>query len=91
MERGLTADFSLIKCRAADIKGNLVYNKTARNFSPLMATAGRVTIVQTDRIVPLGSIDPECVVTPGIFVNRLVEVREPAQESELVAQGVSYP
>ena len=91
MERGLVADFSLIKCRAADIHGNLVYNKTARNFAPIMATAGRVTIAQAEKIVALGEIDPECVVTPGIFVNRIVEVREPLQESELVAQGVSYP
>jgi len=91
MELGLVADFSLIKCRAADIHGNLVYNKTARNFAPLMATAGRVTIAQAERIVALGKIDPECVVTPGIFVNRIIEVREPLQESELVAQGASYP
>jgi len=91
MERGLVADFSLIKCRAADIHGNLVYNKTARNFAPLMATAGKVTIVQAGEIVPLGAIDPECVVTPGIFVNRVVAVSEPAQESDLVARGVSYP
>jgi len=91
MERGLTADFSLVKCRAADIHGNLVYNKTARNFSPLMATAGAVTIAQASEIVPLGGIDPECVVTPGIFVNRVIEVREPALESDLVARGVSYP
>ena len=91
MERGLVAAFSLIKCRAADIHGNLVYNKTARNFAPLMATAGKVTIAQTDRLVPLGGIDPECVVTPGIFVHRVVEVGAPAQESELVARGVSYP
>ena len=91
MERGLVADFSLVKCRAADIHGNLVYNKTARNFAPLMATAGKVTIVQADEVVPLGEIDPECVVTPGIFVNRVVAVDEPAQESDLVARGVSYP
>jgi len=91
LERGLTADFSLIKCRAADIHGNLVFNKTARNFSPLMATAASVTIAQTSEIVPLGEIDPECVVTPGIFVNRVIEVVEPALESDLVARGVSYP
>jgi 3-oxoadipate CoA-transferase alpha subunit len=91
LERGLVADFSLIKGRAADIHGNVVYNKTARNFSPLMATAGKVTIVQANKLVPLGDIDPECVVTPGIFVSRVVEVAEPAQESTLVAEGVSYP
>ena len=91
LERGLVANFSLVKGRAADIHGNVVYNKTARNFSPLMATAAKVTIVQANKLVPLGDIDPECVVTPGIFVNRVVEVAEPAQESTLVAEGISYP
>ena len=91
MEYGLTADFSLIKCRAADDHGNLVFNKTARNFSPIMATAAETTIVQADRMVAVGDLDPECIVTPGIFVDRVVEVLDPAQESELVARGVSYP
>ena len=91
MERGLVADFSLIKGHAADIHGNVVYNKTARNFSPPMATAGKVTIVQANKLVSLGDIDPECVITPGIFVNRVVEVTNPAQESVLVAEGATYP
>jgi 3-oxoadipate CoA-transferase alpha subunit len=91
LEYGLTADFALIKCRTADSHGNLLFNKTARNFAPVMATAADITIVQADEIVETGSIDPECVVTPGIFVNRVVEVAEPAQESDLVARGVSYP
>jgi 3-oxoadipate CoA-transferase alpha subunit len=56
-----------------------------------MATAGKVTIVQAGEILPLGGIDPECVVTPGIFIHGVVEVREPQQESALVAKGVSYP
>ena len=79
------------QCRAADAHGNLVFNKTARNFSPIMATAGEVTIVQADEQVAVGALDPECIVTPGIFVDRVVEVRDPAQESDLVARGVSYP
>lgn len=91
MERGLKADFSLIKCRVADTYGNLVFNKTARNFAPPMAMAGAVTIVQTARVVAPGEIDPEMVVTPGIFVNRVVRVADPAHESELVAAGVTYP
>ena len=91
LEHGLTADFALIKAKTADPHGNLLFNKTARNFSPLMAMAATVTIVQADNVVPIGEIDPECVVTPGIFVHRVVEVREPAQESDLVARGVSYP
>jgi 3-oxoadipate CoA-transferase alpha subunit len=91
MERGLRADFALIKCREADQQGNLVYNKTARNFSPVMATAATTTIVQADRIVAVGHLDPEVIVTPGIFVQRVVEVPEPLLESDLVARGVSYP
>ena len=91
MVYGLTSDFSLIKAKAADPQGNLLFNKTARNFSPLMAMAGRVTVAQADGLVPIGGIDPECVVTPGIFVSRVVEVADPAQESDLVARGVSYP
>jgi 3-oxoadipate CoA-transferase alpha subunit len=91
LEYGLTADFALIKGRVADIHGNVIYNKTARNFSPLMAMAGNVTVVQASHVAPLGTIDPETIITPGIFVNRVIEVPEPAVESELVAAGVSYP
>jgi 3-oxoadipate CoA-transferase alpha subunit len=91
LEHGLTADFALIKCRVADHHGNLIYNKTARNFSPIMATAATTTIVQTQELVATGTLDPECVVTPGIFVHRIVPVADPAHESQLVAQGASYP
>ncbi|MCL1598719.1 MAG: 3-oxoacid CoA-transferase subunit A [Actinomycetia bacterium] len=91
LEHGLTADFALIKCRAADRYGNLVYNKTARNFSPIMATAADTTIVQANKIVEPGGIDPESVVTPGIFVDTIVVIPHPAHESELVASGLSYP
>jgi 3-oxoadipate CoA-transferase alpha subunit len=91
MEYGLTADFALIKCRQADRLGNLVYNKTARNFAPIMAMAARTTIVQAGAVVPVGAIDPECVVTPGIFVNTVVEITEPQHESLLVAEGRAYP
>lgn len=91
MEYGLKADFALIKCRKADHYGNLVYNMTARNFSPVMATAAKVTIVQAGEFVEAGELDPEVIVTPGIFVNRLVEVTNPQHESELVAAQRSYP
>jgi 3-oxoadipate CoA-transferase alpha subunit len=91
LEHGLTADFALIKCRVADHHGNLIYNKTARNFSPIMATAAATTIVQTQELVATGTLDPECVVTPGIFVHRIVTIADPAHESQLVAQGASYP
>ena len=91
LERGLTADFALIKCRVADTHGNLLYNMTARNFGPIMAMAARTTIVQTKELVRPGEIDPECVVTPGIFVDRVVHVADPAYESVLVASGAHYP
>ena len=71
-ETALHADFALIKARAADRWGNLVYRKAARNFGPAMAMAARCPIVQVDEIVPLGALDPEVVVTPGIFVKRVV-------------------
>lgn len=91
LEYGLKADFALLKCKRADRHGNLIYNRTARNFSPLMAMAGATTIVQTMDLVEPGGLDPEVIVTPGIFVNRVVVVKEPAHESNLVARGVTYP
>lgn len=91
MEYGLKADFALIKCKQADRYGNLIYNKTARNFAPIMAMAAETTVVQTDSLVKAGEIDPEIVVTPGIFVDRIVTVANPAQESKLVAEGRIYP
>jgi 3-oxoadipate CoA-transferase alpha subunit len=91
MERWLKADFALIKCEVADQVGNLTYNKTARNFSPLMCMAASTTIVQARRLVARGEIDPEHVVTPGIFVDRVVEVPQPVHEDILIAEGRSYP
>jgi len=91
LESAITADFALIKCLRADRFGNLVYNKTARNFSPVMAAAARTTIVQTEQYVPVGKIDPEAVVTPALYVNRIVKIEESLQESSLVAKGVRYP
>lgn len=75
MEESVTADFSLIKGKMADRWGNIVYDKTGRNFGPVMAMAGRVTVVQVEQVVELGGIDPEHVVTPGIFVNRVIQIR----------------
>lgn len=91
LEYGLTADFALVKAERGDRFGNLVYNKTARNFGPIMCMAARTTIVQVRHFVPAGEIDPEAIVTPGIFVDRVVHVPNPAQESKLVAEGVRYP
>jgi 3-oxoadipate CoA-transferase, alpha subunit len=91
LEFGLRADFALVKAARADRYGNLVYNKTARNFGPLMCTAAAVSIVQVKEIVDAGELDPEAIVTPGVYVKRLVVVPEPAHESRLVKQGVVYP
>ncbi|MBE0661129.1 MAG: 3-oxoacid CoA-transferase subunit A [Bacteroidales bacterium] len=91
MEYGIRADFSLVKCKTADRYGNLLYNKTARNFGPIMCTAANTTIVQAKQIADLGAIDPEIVITPGIFVQRVVHITSPADESTLVAEERRYP
>jgi 3-oxoacid CoA-transferase subunit A len=76
MERALPADFALIRARKADRFGNLRFFRTARNFSPVMATAARTTVVEADELVDVGAIDPDDVHLPGIYVHRLIEVRE---------------
>ncbi len=76
LEYPIHADVALISGLAADRLGNVVYRRTARNFGPIMATAARTTVVQVDEIVEVGALDPEAVVTPGIFVNRVVAVGE---------------
>ena len=73
MERGLTADLSIVKAWKADAEGNLVYRKTARNFNPMMATAGKATIVEVEEIVTVGSLDKDNIHTPGIYVDRLIK------------------
>lgn len=69
LERGLTAELSLVKAWKGDALGNLVYRKTARNFNPMMATAGKITIAEVEEMVPVGSLDPDNVHTPGIYVH----------------------
>ncbi|MDA9770307.1 3-oxoacid CoA-transferase subunit A [Emcibacteraceae bacterium] len=91
LEYGLTADFALIKSLKADRYGNLIYNKTARNFAPVMAMAAETTIVQTKEFVEAGELDPEVVVTPGIFVDQIITVADPLLESKLVAAEEVYP
>jgi 3-oxoadipate CoA-transferase alpha subunit len=76
LEYPIPADFALVSALRADRLGNLTYRKTARNFGPVMAAAARTTIVQVDEVVPLGALDPEIVVTPGIFVDRVIAVGE---------------
>ena len=73
MERGLTADLAIVKAWKADAEGNLVYRKTARNFNPMMATAGKATVVEVEEIVAIGALDKDAIHTPGIYVDRLIE------------------
>lgn len=91
MEFGIKADFALVKCKTADRYGNLLFNKTARNFGPVMCMAAKSAIVQASEIVEIGSIDPEIVVTPGIFVKKVVEITNPVSENQLIRENRRYP
>jgi len=91
LELPLRADFALVKAESADRWGNLTYRLAARNFGPIMCMAADVTIVQVRRFVDLGAIDPETVVTPGIFVDRVVEVPNPMSERAAIERGETYP
>jgi 3-oxoacid CoA-transferase subunit A len=73
LETGLTADLALIKAWKGDREGNLVYRKTARNFNPVMATAGRITVAEVEQLVEVGTLDPDHIHTPGIFVQRILQ------------------
>ena len=87
METGLVADLAIIKAWKADERGNLIFRKTARNFNPMMATAGKVTLVEVEEIVPVGSIDPDHIHTPGVYVDRLIQtVSEKRIEQRTVRQ-----
>src|SRR3569833_1290952 len=74
MERGIVADLSIVHAWMGDQEGNLVYRKTARNFNPMMATAGKMTIAQDEHLVRPGEIDPDHIITPGVFVKRMIHV-----------------
>jgi len=76
LETAITADFAFVKAHRGDALGNLVYRRTTRNFNPMMATAGRVTIAEVEHLVPPGDIDPDVVHTPGIFVQRIFQGRD---------------
>ncbi len=73
MERGLVADLSIVKAWKGDKEGNLIYRMTARNFNPMMATAGKVTVAEVEELVEIGDLDPDHIHTPGIFVQRIIE------------------
>jgi 3-oxoacid CoA-transferase subunit A len=82
MELGLKADISLIHAWKADTEGNLVFRKTARNFNPMMATAGKVTVVQVEHLVKPGEINPDHIHTPGVYVDRIVHIPNPVKRIE---------
>jgi len=100
LETGLVADLSIVKAWKADPYGNLVYRKTARNFNPMMATAGKVTVAEVEELVEAGSLDPDHIHTPGIYVQRLIvgtdyekrieqrTVREPAEPAAREREAV---
>jgi len=73
MELGLMADFAIVKAKIGDTRGNLIYNKTANNFNQAMATAGKITIAEVEELVPFGSLDPNNIHTPGIYVHRIFQ------------------
>jgi 3-oxoacid CoA-transferase subunit A len=76
LETGLTADVALVKAWKGDTEGNLIYRKTARNFNPMMATAGRITIAEVEHLVPAGELEPDHIHTPGIFVQRILQGKD---------------
>ena len=90
-ERWLKADFAIVKAHVGDTHGNLTYNKAARNFNPLMCMAAAHTIVQVSKLVAPGEIDPENVITPGIFVQAVIEIPNPQQEEVLNRAGAIHP
>lgn len=76
METGLTADLSIVRAWKGDREGNLIYRKTARNFNPMMATAGKVCIAEVEELVEVGTIDPDHIHTPGIYVDRIIQAKQ---------------
>jgi 3-oxoacid CoA-transferase subunit A len=82
MERGLVADLAIVHAWKGDTEGNLVYRKTARNFNPMMATAGKVTVAEVEQLLEPGEIDPDHIITPGVFVQRIVHIKKPNKRIE---------
>ncbi len=82
LERGIHADVALVKAWKADLAGNLVYRKTARNFNPMVATCGKITIAEVEEVLPIGGIEPDMVHTPGIYIHRIVHNPHPEKRIE---------
>ena len=82
MERGIVADLAIVHAWKADREGNLVYRKTARNFNPVMATAAKLTVAEVEHLVEPGEIEPDQIMTPGVFVQRIVHLKNPVKRIE---------
>jgi len=91
LEKALHADFAFVKADKADRYGNLTFNKTARNFNPVMCMAANQSIVQVREIIEPHQTNPEEVITPGIFVNKIIKIENPIVESKAIAEGLIYP
>ena len=91
LETALHADFAFVKADKADRYGNLTFNKTARNFNPVMCMAANQSIVQVRDIIEPHQTNPEEVITPGIFVNKIIKIENPIVESKAIAEGLIYP
>jgi 3-oxoacid CoA-transferase subunit A len=83
MERGIVGDVAIVHAWKGDTEGNLVYRKTARNFNPVMATAAKVTVAEVEHLVQPGEIEPDLIMTPGIYVQRIVEIKDPVKRIEV--------
>jgi 3-oxoacid CoA-transferase subunit A len=84
LEMGMTADFAIVKAKTGDTHGNLIYNKTANNFNQAMATAGKITIAEVEELVPFGTLDPNHIHTPGVYVHRIFQGKEYEKRIEFV-------
>ena len=91
LEEALSADFAFIKANVADRYGNLTFNKTARNFNPIMCMAAKQSLIQTKKIIEPDETNPEHVITPGIFVQKIIQVENPIIESNAIEEGIIYP
>ena len=91
LEEALSADFAFIKADVADRYGNLTFNKTARNFNPIMCMAAKQSLIQTIKIIEPDETNPEHVITPGIFVQKIIQVENPIIESNAIEEGIIYP
>ena len=91
LEEALSADFAFIKADVADRYGNLTFSKTARNFNPIMCMAAKQSLIQTKKIIEPNETNPEHVITPGIFVQKIIQVENPIIESNAIEEGIIYP